>query len=187
MMSNEAQQLTLAKSGNSDAQFNVALNYQNGTELPKDYMKASYWYRQAAHQGHAAAQYSLALLLAKGLGSPKDDREAADWYRVAAEQGHQASQFSLAVMYENGHGVPKDLVMAYVWFALAGANNTQGPYMRSAEAGLPAFRGSLKVFKGKTVSEGNRNRLALLFDPAKHEQAKQLAEEYYIKHFLPFR
>jgi len=93
----------------------------------------------------------------------------------------------LAVMYENGHGVPKDLVMAYVWFALAGANNTQGPYMRSAEAGLPAFRGSLKVFKGKTVSEGNRNRLALLFDPAKHEQAKQLAEEYYIKHFLPFR
>jgi hypothetical protein len=185
-MTNNPQQLQLANRGNSDAQFNVALHYQDGTELPQDYAKACYWYRKAAHQGHAAAQYGLALLLGKGLGHPKDEREAAAWYRMAAEQGHQAAQFSLAVMYENGQGVPKNLVMAYVWFALAGAGNTLGPYVRAAETGLPAFRGSLKVSKGKTVASGNRNRLALLFDSEEYELAKQLAEDYYIKHFLPF-
>ena len=186
-MTDKQQQLTLARNGNCDAQFNVAFEYQDGTQLPQDYAKAIYWYRKAAYQGHAAAQYSLALLLGKGLGSPKDEREAAAWYRMAAEQGHQAAQFSLASMYESGQGVPKNLVMAFVWFALAGAGNTQGPYMRAAETGLPAFRGSLKVRKGRTVAEGNRNRLALLFDAGEHETAKQLAEEYYVKHFLPFR
>ncbi len=186
-MASEPQQLTLAKRGNSDAQFNIALNYQDGTEMPRDYEKASYWYRKAAHQGHAPAQYSLALLLGKGLGNKKDERAAADWYRMAAEQGHQAAQFSLAVLYECGRGVPKNLVMAYVWFALAGAGRTKGPYMRSGDSGLPAFRGSLGLSKGTTVAEGNRNRLALLLDAPECERAKQLAEEYYVRHFLPFR
>lgn len=185
-MTDNPQQLQLANRGDSDAQFNVALHYQDGIELPQDYSKAYYWFRKAANQGHAAAQYSLALLLTKGLGHPKDEREGATWYRMAAEQGHQAAQFNLAVMYENGQGVPKDLIMAYVWFALAGAGNSLGPYMRSNEIGLPAFRSSLEASKGKTVSAGHRNRLALLFDAAEYELGKQLAEEYYLKHFLPF-
>ena len=116
-MPHKPQQLGLAKGGDSDAQFNVALIYEDGTELPQDYEKAVYWYRKAAHQGHAVAQYSLALLLSKGLGSFRDTRAASAWYRMAAEQGHQRAQFNLAVMYENGEGVSKNLVMAYVWFA----------------------------------------------------------------------
>ena len=55
-MSPKPQQLTLAKRGNSDAQFNVAMTYQDGTDLPQNYEKAIYWYRKAAHQGHAVAQ-----------------------------------------------------------------------------------------------------------------------------------
>ena len=55
-MSQKPQQLTLAKRGNSDAQFNVAMTYQDGTDLPQNYEKAIYWYRKAAHQGHAVAQ-----------------------------------------------------------------------------------------------------------------------------------
>ena len=187
-MSHNTQQLARAQRGDSDAQFNIALIYQDGTDLPQDYEKAIYWYRKAAHQGHAVAQYSLALLLGKGSGCPRDEREAAAWFRMAAEQGHQAAQFNLAALYETGLGVPKNLVMAYVWFALAGASGTHGAYRTSGSAGgLAAFRGSLASNKGGTAAVGNRNRLWLLLSENEREIANQLAEEYYVKHLLPFR
>ena len=181
-------QMTLAKGGDSDAQFNLALRYQDGKDLPQDYAKARYWYRRAAHQGHAPAQYSLGLLLGKGLGDRKDERAAAAWYRMAAERGHQAAQFNLAAMYEAGEGLPRNLVLAYVWFALAGAGGANGPYRMSFKVGLPAFQSSLAVSKGnRTASQGNRNRLALLLSIEERELAELLAGEYYVKYVFPFR
>ncbi len=176
----------MAQRGDRDAQFNVALRYQDGTDFPRDYEKARHWYRKAAGQGHTTAQYSLGLLLAKGLGSPKDIEAAAEWYRMAAEHGHQAAQFNLAQMYEKGQGVPRDLVMAYVWFALAGASP-------NAPQGAPPGKGGgstlrlLPVSKSRTVAEMHRNRLALLLSAMERDLATQVAEEFYAKHVRPFR
>ena len=176
----------MAKRGDRDAQFNVALRYQDGIDGPRDYEKARHWYRQAANQGHTTAQYSLGLLFAKGLGRSKDMQAAAQWYRMAAEGGHQAAQFNLAQMYEEGRGVPRDLVMAYVWFTLAGASpqnarqQAQGKSSRSPTGLLP-------VGKGKTVAEMHRMRLAQALNSIERDRAARMAEEYYARHVRLFR
>jgi len=48
--------------GNSAAQFNLGLLYDNGQGVERDYAQAAVWYNKAADQGLARAQYNLCLL-----------------------------------------------------------------------------------------------------------------------------
>ena len=52
----------LAESGNSVAQFNLGLIYDNGWGVPQDYKEAVKWYRLAAKQGNAWAQNNLGVV-----------------------------------------------------------------------------------------------------------------------------
>ena len=56
-MSRRTEMLAAARTGNADAQFTLACDYD--FELPKDRKRASYWYRRAAEQGLAEAQNFL--------------------------------------------------------------------------------------------------------------------------------
>ena len=48
-----------AEEGIADAQFELALAYENGDNLRRDYKQAVNWYRKAAEQGHSDAQFVL--------------------------------------------------------------------------------------------------------------------------------
>jgi hypothetical protein len=64
--------LQLAERGHASAQYHLALKYDNGERVPKDYKEAVKWYRLAAEQGHDEAQYNLGNKYDKGQGVQQD-------------------------------------------------------------------------------------------------------------------
>ena len=111
----------LAERGNSRAQFNLGVMYDEGEGVPQDDKEAVRWYRLAAEQGYAMAQFNLGVMYDDGDGVPQDDKEAVRWYMLAAEQGDVDAQVNLGVMYYNGQGVLADFVLAHMWFNIAAA------------------------------------------------------------------
>lgn len=97
--SNEFQ---LAKAGNVDAQYNVAMNFLNGEEgYPKDYNQAKRWFEIASKQGDASAQNALGIIYLRGLGGDKDLSKAEYYYRLAANKNHENAQLQLALILLN--------------------------------------------------------------------------------------
>ncbi|MFO0485271.1 MAG: tetratricopeptide repeat protein [Sphingobacteriia bacterium] len=95
-----------AEQGDSDAQYDLGLLYQEGKVAPPEtpqafrwvakllkmpgsegYKQAAYWWKKAAEQNHVVAQYKLGLLYKEGRGVPKDEEKAHYWFLKAAEQG----------------------------------------------------------------------------------------------------
>ncbi|MDQ9949759.1 tetratricopeptide repeat protein [Acinetobacter sp. 12966] len=94
--SNEFQ---LAKYGNVDTQYNVAMNFLNGEEgYPKDYNQAKRWFEIASKQGDASAQNALGIIYLRGLGGDKDLSKAEYYYRLAANKNHENAQLQLALI-----------------------------------------------------------------------------------------
>ena len=110
-----------ANQGDADAQFNLALQYYNGTGTPQDTRYAIYWYKKAAVQGHVNALYFLGKLYLEGLGEEvtQDSKKAVYWLTKAAKQGLGNAQYSLGHMYEYGDGGPQDYKQAFFWYTKA--------------------------------------------------------------------
>ena len=86
-----------AESGDPDAQFLLAKNYESGrTGLKKDYTQAAYWYRIPAEKGDPFAQASLGLLYRFGKGVALDLPEAYFWLGLATARTTGADSESLA-------------------------------------------------------------------------------------------
>lgn len=101
-----------AQSGDAVAQRRVALRFEQGQVVHRDYGAAAKWYRLSADQGDARAQDNLADLYLAGNGVDKDPAQAAKWYQAAAEQGLSRSRYSLGNLYFRGNGVEKDVEKA---------------------------------------------------------------------------
>lgn len=84
-----------ANRGDAEAQFNLALCYDQGEGVALDQAEAVRWYRRAADQGHASAQYNLGVCYSQGTGVPQDYAEAVRWFRLAADQGSAIAQNAL--------------------------------------------------------------------------------------------
>ena len=108
-----------AEAGEAQAQYTLGEMYYAGLGVPKDYVEAAAWYRQAAEQGHDWAQCLLGKMYANGEGVPHDDAAAVRWYRLAAEQGLAYAQTTLGEMYLRGEGVSHDAVEAVTWYRFA--------------------------------------------------------------------
>ena len=74
----------LAAEGNSDAQWRLAVMYQNGQGVPQDYKEAVKWNRLAAAQGNAFVHYNLAQMYESGQGTPQNFVQAHKWFSLAA-------------------------------------------------------------------------------------------------------
>lgn len=111
--------LLLAEQGNSEAQNDLGIMYDNGDGVPQDHQAAAKWYRLSAEQGQAVAQFNLGNMYDLGLGVTQDYVEAAAWFRLAAEQGYNQAQFNLGFIHSQGQGVPLDNVEAAKWYRLA--------------------------------------------------------------------
>lgn len=129
-----------AGQGHLVAQVTLASRYEGGIGVPRDYRRATSWYRLAAEQEvadppagpdtlervmilqmQAIAQYQLGGLYMKGLGVQENLMEAARWYRRAADHGVVPAQVMIGAMYADGRGMPQDYVQAHMWFNLAAA------------------------------------------------------------------
>ena len=126
-------QLTLAKVGDVDAQFQVGLAYETGKNVPVDEAEAARWFRQAALQGNVEAQFHLARLVARGAKGLKQDLPTAlKLYQDAASRGHPQAMNALGQAYQQGRGTEADLAKAAEWYgkaadlSLADAQNNLG-------------------------------------------------------------
>lgn len=126
-------QLTLAKVGDVDAQFEVGLAYEIGSGVKPNEVEAARWFRQAALQGNVEAQYHLARLVARGTKGLKQDlATAVKLYQDAAAKGHPQAMNALGQAYQQGKGTGADLAKAAEWYGkaaelkLADAQNNLG-------------------------------------------------------------
>jgi TPR repeat protein len=126
-------QMTLAKVGDVDAQFEVGLAYETGNGVTRDEAEAARWFRQSALQGNVEAQYHLARLVARGAKGLKQDLPTAlKLYQDAAARGHADAMNALGKAYQQGKGTSTDLAKAAEWYGkaadlkLADAQNNLG-------------------------------------------------------------
>lgn len=78
-----------ADSGDTDANFVVALMYTRGLGVKKNFTEAANHFRVAAQHGHIGAQLHLASLYVIGLGVEQSKFEALMWYEVAKTSGQE--------------------------------------------------------------------------------------------------
>ncbi len=75
--------LELAKKGNIEAMYYVALSYEIGQGTILDYKKAFIWYKKAANAGWSRAQYNLAFLYKYGYGTTKNIVQSYKWFYIS--------------------------------------------------------------------------------------------------------
>lgn len=92
-------EFNLAKSGNVDAQYNVAMNFLNGDDgFPKDYLQAKKWFTLASEQGDSSAQNALGIIYLRGFDGEKNLEKSEYYYRLAANQNHENAQLQLGLI-----------------------------------------------------------------------------------------
>nr|WP_279625897.1 tetratricopeptide repeat protein [Psychrobacter pasteurii] len=68
-----------------DAQYNLAISYQEGEGVPKDIKQALKWYTQAAEQDYGKASYNLGTLYYNGDGVKQNYTKAKEWFQRSCE------------------------------------------------------------------------------------------------------
>jgi uncharacterized protein len=116
----------LAKQGHSDAQYNLAVMYENGQGVTQNYKTAVKWYILAAKQGHSVAQFNLGSMYYTGTGFSQDYKTAEKWFVLAAKHGYSDAQYSLGLMYYEGTVVSQNYKTAAAWYALAAKQGHSG-------------------------------------------------------------
>lgn len=154
--------MTLAESGNAEAQHNIAMLYRQGLGVEKDLTVSARWFRKAADQDIADAQYYLGHMYDNGEGVEKNAQYAFVWYRRAAEKGQGLAQINLGVMYANGLGVAQDVEQAYLWFHVGAA------------------QGYKTAFENKQIIEEN-------LEPEVVEDLKLKARSYVQRFLIPYQ
>lgn len=99
----------------AEAQYRIAVMYDNGDGFKRDYKKAAEWYAKAAAQGHSKAQFNLGNMYEHGEGVTKDYDKAISLWQQAADQGADKAQFNIALLYEQ----KEDYARAVEWYARA--------------------------------------------------------------------
>ena len=107
--------LALAKAGNADAQYNLAVMYVRGDGLQKSNKLALYWFLKAAKHGHPLSQFTLGKMYFKGVGVRRNYKKSFKWLEKAAKQGHIKARNNIALMYYKGTGVKRDISKAFKW------------------------------------------------------------------------
>ena len=97
-----------AQIGNAVAESCVGILYYLGQGVPRNFVKAAYWFRKAAAQGNADAETGLGIDYNDGQGVPQNYVKAAYWRKKAAAQGNALAETGLGAMYYFGRGVPRN-------------------------------------------------------------------------------
>ncbi|MCX6928749.1 MAG: ankyrin repeat domain-containing protein [Verrucomicrobia bacterium] len=82
----------VAAHGHAGAQYCMAMIYERGNGVPKDFKTALNWYRQSATNGLPEAALALGNYYTEGLEVEKDAAEAFVWYSVAVAEGNRLAE-----------------------------------------------------------------------------------------------
>ena len=104
-----------AEQGHNEAQYSLAILYEDSDEIDEDLDKAVYWYKKSGIQD---IDFDLVLI-----------NNVIYWYEKSAEQGHQEAQYNLALVCEN----KKEMDKAIYW------------YEKSAEQGDKVAQNNLEI------------------------------------------
>jgi len=109
----------LAESGDSRAQYEVALMYLQGIGTRVDPARGGYWMLAAANNGNVAAMVEIGGRFESGANVERNYLLSFTWYRRAAALGDPIAAYRLAGLYERGTGVQRDLPRAWAWYRLS--------------------------------------------------------------------
>ena len=87
-----------AEAGEPKSQHFLAMMYENGNGVARDYAKAAHWYGKCAAQGDGAAQLTYAMLLALGKGVETDIPGACHYATLSYHQGNANALQALRVI-----------------------------------------------------------------------------------------
>ncbi|WP_198262731.1 tetratricopeptide repeat protein [sulfur-oxidizing endosymbiont of Gigantopelta aegis] len=90
----------MAKKGNRDAQFALAVMYYQGSGMISDMGMAYKWMRKSAEKNHPQAQYNLGIMMANGQGSDVDLVGAYAWLKISADNAYSAANDSVKQLGE---------------------------------------------------------------------------------------
>jgi TPR repeat protein len=109
----------LARSGDQEMQFQLALAYADPGSPYHKPETAVHWLLSAADQGHAESAFRLAWAYRRGEGVLHSESEALCWFRKAAKMGHPGAQTVLGLMLLEGRAGEKNQSEAARMFELA--------------------------------------------------------------------
>ncbi|MBO5613369.1 MAG: SEL1-like repeat protein [Prevotella sp.] len=101
----------VAKKGDTDSQFRLALYYLNNKQADV----AAEWFKKASDGGVVGASYYYGLLLHEGVGIKQDKAKGIILMEQAAKKGFAASYYQLGKIYYEGNGIEKDYTKA-TWY-----------------------------------------------------------------------
>lgn len=111
----------LADEGEPEAQYRLAIMYQNGLGVVRNEALAFKWMKSAANQAHDLAEHGLGFMYMEGDCIEQNAAKAIEWFTRAANKGLAGSQTSLAMIYDEGIGdIDKDPELAKHWYQKAG-------------------------------------------------------------------
>ena len=120
------------------AQYQLAVMYDQGKGVPADPARALAFYKLAAVAGHPDAQNALATYFYEGQQVPRDPAIARKLFITAAAQGQSDAMFNAATMLFKGEGGAADPVQSYAWLQLASrlGNKQASPALAVVEGKL---------------------------------------------------
>lgn len=147
--------------------YKLGHKYASPMSAHRNYVKADYWFTQAAKQGFAPAEKSLGTAYLWGYGVPSNkvkaqywlskaylagDYEAAyglgycagglpkglHWFKIAAKHGDYSAEHALAHAYYSGGKIPRNPVKGAYWLKQLSA---QGSYWADLHLGEAYYKG----------------------------------------------
>jgi TPR repeat protein len=141
--------LKAAEQGDTFAQHNIGVAYNDGIGVQQDKAKACHWRLKAAEQGNVMAQFNAGVYYHNGDGVKEDKAKAFYWFMKAAEQGNVQALFNVATYYEDGTVVKQDKAKAFYWLLKAAEQgNIQAQFSAAVyyENGMVVKQDETKAF-----------------------------------------
>ena len=137
-----------AQAGQREAQYLVALAYEEGRLVTRDHDAAARWMLKSAEQAYVPAQAGMGKVYiagVKGDGPIPHHGDAEKWFRLAAAEGNADAQFWLGTAYQRG------------WFGGFDDREALEWLRKAAAQGLPNAQFSLgQMYEdGEGVAESN--------------------------------
>ena len=87
-----------AERGSVKAQHFLAMMYENGNGVERDFSRAAYWYGMTAEHGDREAQLTYSMICALGKGIEPDIAKACHWATVSLHQGNAKAAQTLQIL-----------------------------------------------------------------------------------------
>ena len=173
-----------AEAGDAQAQHFLAMMYENGNGVERDFAKAAYWYGKTAEAGDREAQLTYAMIRALGKGVEADIADACHWATLSLHSGNDKARQTLQIIRVQAKDAAAEATAAFTEAQRGGDLQEALRQMeRAAECGSVNAQFALfqLLYEGQEdVPEDKAAALLWLRDAAEqgHEEAQRLLAAY---------